>query len=157
MQCLRRAAACRLLSQWPTSSSSTSVALQHAGFAKRSGESADSKLNKVLKMLEPREVEQVDISEEDYAEGMRRHKEFSRRKMQQHREWQTDLTAKLKLKNAAVAALPPRLRAAAEVPDDELFPLNREMWTETPPIEGFGQGTATMQQAGLKKLGTKHR
>ena len=80
-----------------------------------------------------------------------------RLKMQAHRAWQADLTTKLKLKRAAVAALPPHLRAAAEVPDNELFPLNREMWTHTPPIEGFGQGAATMQQAGAEKFGTKHR
>lgn len=85
-----------------------------------------------------------------------RAKEYSRRKMQEHREWQADLTLKLKLKNAAVAALPPHLRAAAEVPDLEPFPLNRQMWTETPPIEGFGQAAATTQQAGAKKIGTKH-
>lgn len=77
--------------------------------------------------------------------------------MAEHRQWQADVTTKIKLKAAAVAALPPHLRAAAEVPDDEPFPLNRQMWSETPPIEGFGEGVATMQQAGLKRVGTKHR
>ena len=77
--------------------------------------------------------------------------------MQAHRAWQADMTTKLKLKLAAVAALPPHLRAAAEVPDLEPFPLNREMWTDTPPIEGFGQGMATLKEAGIKKMGTKHR
>lgn len=70
---------------------------------------------------------------------------------------QADLSTKLKLKQAAVAALPPHLRAAAEVPDDELFPLNRQMWTDTPPIEGFGQAAAATAQQSGRKLGTKHR
>ncbi len=78
-------------------------------------------------------------------------------KMKEHRAWQADLTTKLKLKLAAVAALPPHLRAAAEVPDDEPFPLNRRMWTLTPPIEGFGKETTVTPQAGQKKFGTKHR
>lgn len=76
--------------------------------------------------------------------------------MHAHRAWQADLSTKLKLKLAAVAALPPHLRAAAEVPDDEPFPLNRQMWNETPPIEGFGQDKV-QQAAGARKLGTKHR
>ncbi|KAL4458571.1 hypothetical protein ABPG75_013436 [Micractinium tetrahymenae] len=128
---------------------------QTAGFAKKT-ESVDGRLQKVMRMLESQEVETVEVSEEDYLEGMRRAKEYSRRKMQEHRDWQADLTLKLKLKNAAVAALPPHLRAAAEVPDLEPFPLNRQMWTETPPIEGFGQAAATTQRAGAKKIGTKH-
>lgn len=76
-----------------------------------------------------------------------------------HTHWaglQTDLTTKLKLKLAAIAALPPHLAAAAQVPDDELFPLNRQMFNDTPPIEGFGQAPVAAQQGG-RKLGTKHR
>ncbi|KAI7841899.1 hypothetical protein COHA_004428 [Chlorella ohadii] len=162
-QALRRSgAASRLLSQCIPSSSSAPVQQlaqqlqQQAGFAKKGGETVDSRLQKVLKMLEPREVEEIEISAEDYAEGVRRSKEYSRRKMQEHREWQTDLTTKLKLKLAAIAALPPHLAAAAQVPDDELFPLNRQMFNDTPPIEGFGQAPVAAQQGG-RKLGTKHR
>lgn len=84
-----------------------------------------------------------------------RAKEYSRHKMAEHRAWQADLTQKLKLKLAACAALPPHLRAAAEVPDDEPFPLNRHMWNETPPIEGFGQDVV-QQAAGARRMGTKH-
>lgn len=78
-QALRRSgAASRLLSQCgPSSSSAPAQQLaqqrqQQAGFAKKGGESVDSRLQKVLKMLEPREVEDIEISEEDYAEGVRR-------------------------------------------------------------------------------------
>lgn len=217
MLALRRgAAASRLLAHCePLSSSSKSGVLQQpleqrAGYAKKGGESVDSRLQKVLKMLEPRQVEEVQLSPEDHAEAMRRcggqavaverrlregallcspaclrgvacpccvwslpcagcrptccnlrarrAKDYSRRRMQAHRAWQADLTAKLKLKQAAVAALPPHLRAAAEVPDDEPFPLNREMWSDTPPIEGFGQGVGSVvEKVGASKMGTKHR
>jgi seryl-tRNA synthetase len=202
MQAFRRAAAARLTTPWDTSSCDAVInqLQQQASYAKRAGEAVDAKLQKVLKMMQPREIEEVQMSEEDYQEGMRRcaqqldrrriaaaaaslrvvlvlpgarkctclthgdllgcycrHKEYSRMKMKEHRAWQADLTTKLKLKQAAVAALPPHLRAAAEVPDDEPFPLNRNMWTLTPPIEGFGKETGVTQQAGQKKFGTKHR
>lgn len=71
-------AASRLLAQCvPASSSAPAQQLgqqlqQQAGFAKKGGESVDSRLQKVLKMLEPREVEKVELSEEDYAEAMQR-------------------------------------------------------------------------------------
>ena len=78
-QALRRSgAASRLLSPCgPSSSSALAQQLaqqlqQQAGFAKKGGETVDSRLQKVLKMLEPREVEDIEISEEDYAEGVRR-------------------------------------------------------------------------------------
>ncbi len=78
-QALRRSgAASRLLSQCIPSSSSAPVQQlaqqlqQQAGFAKKGGETVDSRLQKVLKMLEPREVEEIEISAEDYAEGVRR-------------------------------------------------------------------------------------
>lgn len=35
--------------------------------------------------------------------------------MKQHRAWQRDLSTKLQLKQAAIAALPPELQAAAKV------------------------------------------
>lgn len=44
---------------------------QTAGFAKKA-ESVDGRLQKVLKVLEPRKVEKVEVSEEDYQEAMRR-------------------------------------------------------------------------------------
>ena len=80
MQALRRAAGSRLLAQWECGSASGSSiscggALQQlqqqAGFAKKT-ESMDSRLQKVLRMLEPQEVEQVEVSDEDFQEGMQR-------------------------------------------------------------------------------------
>jgi len=77
--------------------------------------------------------------------------------MQQHRQWQTDLTTKLKLKQAAIAALPPDLQAAAVVPDESLFPANRQIWTETPPVEKVEKGPTQTQRTGRRTLGTKKR
>lgn len=114
-------------------------------------------MQKLLKALEHREVEKVHMSAEDLAEAERRAKEYSRRKMREHKAWQRDLSTKIKLKDAAIAALPPHLRAAAEVPDLEPFPLNRHIFMETPPIEGFGEAATGKQQAGRKALGTKRR
>ena len=263
---------------------------QAAGYAKKSGgESMDNRLKSVLSMLEPRDVDEVELSPEDHADATRRcagvqaaaavaataygwrrlpgplccvwpacrlrshasrlcswihdspgaairhashrggsvalaclaadarphaptppsplvyrAKEYSRLKMAAHRAWQADLSTKLNLKRAAIAALPEHLRAAAgalaawgaggasraagakrasqsnmapylpsltagslpclvnhwlaaEKPDYEPFPLTRQMWNETPPIEGFGEGAASTQAAGARRLGTKHR
>jgi len=89
---------------------------------------------------------------------VRRAKEYSRLSMRQHREWQIDLTAKLKLKQAAVEALPPTLRAAAMVPDLAPFPANRQIWTETPPLEEGADSAGQKQQTRSKRsIGTKRR
>ena len=42
------------------------------------------------------------------------------------------------LQEAALAALPPKLREAADKPDMTPFPLERMVPTHTPPIKGFG-------------------
>jgi hypothetical protein len=42
------------------------------------------------------------------------------------------------LQEAALAALPPKLREAADTPDMTPFPLERMVPTHTPPIKGFG-------------------
>ena len=49
--------------------------MQWAGFAKRAARDesgGDSKMQKLLKALEPREVEEVEMSPEDLAEAERR-------------------------------------------------------------------------------------
>lgn len=77
--------------------------------------------------------------------------------MRQHRQWQAEFMTKVKLRDAAVAALPNSLREAALVPDLTLFPSMRQVWTETPPHE---QGdTKIVQQDDTdkrkRKIGTK--
>ncbi|EIE19310.1 hypothetical protein COCSUDRAFT_58603 [Coccomyxa subellipsoidea C-169] len=73
-------------------------------------------------------------------------KEYNRLKMMQHRAWQTDLSVKLKLKKAALAALPEDLRELANRPETERVPLNRQMFTHTPPIPGFNQQSSVKKR-----------
>lgn len=79
--------------------------------------------------------------------------------MRQHRAWQAGLSAKLKLKQAALEALPPHLRAEAAKPDLALFPLNRQIWRETPATEsGRGaSGAAAARASRTRNIGTKRR
>ena len=78
--------------------------------------------------------------------------------MREHRLWQADLSGKLKLKEAAIAALPQDLVAAAREPDYTPFPANRQVWTETPPVEGFAEsGRPKAQADGKRSIGTKKR
>lgn len=78
--------------------------------------------------------------------------------MQQHREWQRDLTTKLQLKMAAIAALPEGpLREAALLEDTSLFPANRMMWTDTPPVEEKASVRVASAGDGKQRIGTKRR
>ena len=72
------------------------------------------------------------------------------------REWQKDITLKIKLRDEAIAALPEELRAAAREPDFEPFPANRQMWTITPPIPGFQEQQETATAAKFAK-GSRRR
>lgn len=67
-----------------------------------------------------------------------------------------DLTTKLKLKIAALKALPPDLQEEAAAEDDTPFPLNRQMFTHTPPIPGFQeQQQQASRRQGSRRLGTR--
>lgn len=69
--------------------------------------------------------------------------------MKAHRERQRDLAKKLQLKLSAVAALPEGpLRDAALEPDLSPFPSSRPVWTDTPPVPGFGSGEGVGGGAG---------
>lgn len=72
-------------------------------------------------------------------EGRRLAKEYSRMLARDLRARQAEESMRLKLKNDAIAALPPRLREAALVPDFTPFPANRHRAYLTPPIEGYSQ------------------
>ena len=69
------------------------------------------------------------------------------------------LTKRLKLKQAAIAALPTEwLREEAMREDHELFPLNRQIFTDTPPIiVDEKDKKKEKKEAGKVKLGTKRR
>lgn len=72
-------------------------------------------------------------------EGRRLAKEYSRELARDLRARQAEESTSLKLKNNAIAALPPHLREAALVPDLTPFPANRHRAYLTPPIEGYSQ------------------
>eukprot|EP01018_Ginkgo_biloba_P000994 Gb_02780 [translate_table: standard] len=102
-----------------------------------------------LGLIEENEVPTFELTEE---EGKRLAKEYSRVLMKELRERQAGESARLTLKNEAIAALPPRLREAAMVPDLTPFPSNRYRATLTPPIEGYAQRLKeAAQQLSLSK------
>ncbi|WIA32126.1 hypothetical protein OEZ86_002976 [Tetradesmus obliquus] len=90
---------------------------------------------KVISMLVPPAAAQPPAprSAEQQQEMVARAKQYSRQKMQEHAQWQEDLCMKLKLKKAALQALPPELRAAALQEDLTPFPLTRHFLYDTPP------------------------
>jgi len=77
-------------------------------------------------------------TEEELVEFERRAKEYSRMKMREERDFQRDLNEKIRIKMAAIEALPAgATRDAAMVEDTDLFPLKRRLPSETPPIPGY--------------------
>lgn len=101
--------------------------------------SKDKRLQMLLKVLEPAKIEVRKHTAEELKDAEARFKDYSRKKMAQHRAWQTDLTNKIRLRDAAIAALPAELRDAAEEPDCTPFPADRLVATHTPPIPGYGK------------------
>lgn len=59
--------------------------------------------------------------------------QYLRQHNQRHQAWAADMRTKLSLKLAALKALPPDLRAAAEEEDLTAFPLTRHFLYDTPP------------------------
>jgi hypothetical protein len=118
--------------------------------SKGGGESSrKSRTQDVIEALTP--AERVVRTEEELAEAAMRSKEYSRQKMREHRAWQAAFMAKVKLRDEAIQALPESLREAALKPDLTLFPANRQIWVESPPLD----------QSELKKIekddGTKKK
>mmetsp|Transcript_25982 Transcript_25982/g.56351 ORF Transcript_25982/g.56351 Transcript_25982/m.56351 type:complete len:199 (+) Transcript_25982:122-718(+) len=117
--------------------------------------SVDQHLNTYLKVLAPKPYIKEEISEEQLAKDAEYAKEYSRKKMNQHRRHQRMLANKLKLQKAAVAALPQELAEAARNPDLTPFPMRRHIWYNTPPITGFMERKMQGDEAGVmggKKL-----
>ncbi|GJP40197.1 hypothetical protein CLOM_g24474 [Closterium sp. NIES-68] len=81
-------------------------------------------------------VEPPNLDEATRAEETRMAKEYSRLMMQQHHQQRGAESARLKLKLAAIQALPAgKLRDAAMLPDFTPFPSNRIPPSLTPPIK----------------------
>lgn len=98
----------------------------------------DPLMQKVIAMLVPptaaAAAEQPDRTlQQQQQELVARVKQFSRLKMQAHAQWQQDMCTKLRLKKAALQALPPELRAAALKEDLTPFPLTRHFLYDTVP------------------------
>ena len=104
------------------------------------------------------------LSADEALEASEMAKKYSRAKMAAHRQRQRDLSQKLQLKLAAVAALPEGpLRDAALEPDYTPFPSSRAVWTDTPPIAGFASGGGmggsgeSKDDAGARPVGAGRR
>ncbi|CAM8905683.1 hypothetical protein QQ045_011221 [Rhodiola kirilowii] len=104
-----------------------------------------------LGLVDADKLPKYELTVED---GRRLAKEYSRYLMRRHRQRQAAESNLLKLKKAAIEALPEKLKAAALVPDMTPFPSNRFMATLTPPIEGYIDKLkdAANQNKGKKKL-----
>ncbi|CAK0780001.1 hypothetical protein CVIRNUC_004910 [Coccomyxa viridis] len=126
---------------------------QTAGFAKKKGKDDDSgpdpRITKLLKILEPKPKEKMpEMSAEDTAMWNEATKAYNKLKLAQHRVYMSDLSIKIQLKKAALAALPEHLRKEAEKAQTDLPPPNRQMFTWTPPIPGYTeqQGDASRRR-----------
>ena len=63
-----------------------------------------------------------------------------------------DLMEKIRLRDAAIAALPDRFVAAAKRFNRELFPKERLMFTETPPVK---RAPKKKVEKKFRRIGTK--
>ena len=92
-----------------------------------------------LDAITPPETYDVDeLTPEELEEYEAKAKAYSRAKMAASRAFQADINEKIRIKKAAVEALPEgAVRDAARVEDLSLFPLKRKTPTHTPPIAGF--------------------
>jgi hypothetical protein len=89
---------------------------------------------RVLAMiLPPGEPHKLALPEEQRAAAAARAKEYSRLRMEEHKQWQGGITQAIRLRNAALAALPEELRRAAQQPDLEPLPLARNFYYDHPP------------------------
>ena len=94
----------------------------------------DPHMQRIISMLAPqiRSPPQA-ASEEQAADIAAKAKTYSRLKMKQHHAWMNDIDTKIKLKRAAIAALPLELQEAAKQEDTTPFPLTRHYLYHTPP------------------------
>ena len=105
---------------------------------KAEGSGLNPKVQRVLEMLMPPSQQAgpggpPKRSRKDQEEYDRRCKEFEEKKALEQEAWVAASNERLKLARAALKALPPDLRAKAEVPDMSYFPPNREYLFHTAP------------------------
>ena len=63
--------------------------------------------------------------------------EYSSKKMKEHQRVNKHLTEMIKMRMAAIEALPKQLRSEAQQQDLELIPIERRVFTDTAPIPNF--------------------
>lgn len=80
------------------------------------------------------EVEQVELSQEERARHFEIGREYNKQTTLRENRWRVDLDLKIKLKWAAIHALPDELLTEALEPDAELIPYERRIPTWTPAI-----------------------
>jgi len=82
--------------------------------------------------------EEAPLSAEELEAYAEKAKAYSREKMRADRAFQKDINEKIRIKKAAIMALPEgAVRDAALVQDDDLFPLKRKLPSYTPAIPGY--------------------
>ncbi len=107
------------------------------GYAKKriaADEQNEEGIDMYLEQLRPKTPPKRVFTEEQLAEREQRAKEFSRNMMQWKIMQEANLMRKAEIMTAAFEALPKHLKQAAAKPDYELFPTDRPMFGETPPI-----------------------
>ncbi|KAG2440511.1 hypothetical protein HYH02_010389 [Chlamydomonas schloesseri] len=81
---------------------------------------------------------------------------FQQQRLAEHHAWMKDMSTKHKLQQAALRALPERLRVLALQPDHTPYPLNRKFlfdsppasYRDTPAIKAASSGASTATEAG---------
>lgn len=106
---------------------------------RKPGSDEREKAAKIVDMaLKPAKVKTVERTLEEAAADQAKAKEYSRLKMMEHRMMRSGESARLKLKLAAIEALPAgKLRDAAKVPDWTPFPALRMAAAFSPPRPDF--------------------
>lgn len=87
-------------------------------------------------------VEAARLPPKDWHEQRRA---YSRAKMLEHHRVGKHFTHMIRLRRAALDALPDDLRREASLPDFKLVPIERRVFTETAPIPGFQAKLTTRQ------------
>lgn len=103
------------------------------GGSKGGSESFGEQTLKLVKLLSPVEPQPLSSTPAEMEDSEQRAKRYARLKLDEHGKWQQDLKTKVRLKHAALAALPEDLRKEAEKEDLEPFPVSRNMYFATPP------------------------
>jgi hypothetical protein len=110
----------------------------------------DKYVNLLVKAVGPTEIKTQKLTQAQLEEYEAKAKEYSRKKMQQHRAMQKDLNDKIRLKAAACNALPEGfLREHAWTEDRTMFSPKRRMPVATPSIQGYAENKLAADEAAV--------